>query len=261
MFTLLLRIFLVVSVLVGLLAFPSPLVISLPHSFLPAFRDLSAPLGTDRLGRNIYSLYSWGILATVVLAVPARLFTILVSSFFSLLVFYAGKISGFVMQSVSSVFISIPSLLSALVIIQIFGSGFFILFLAILVSDWAVAYETIQNKVRDIESSGYVVSAVCFGAGKFRIFRKHVLPGIFPVVYLLFVTGIPSVIMTLSIFSFLGVDMGTDVFGPGLGEQISFSKDYSEKSLSSVVTPVVGILVLIYSFGNNFSNNLSSKRN
>ena len=123
-----------------------------------------------------------------------------------------------------------------------------VIFIAIMISDWALTYETLQGKIREVKNSGFVTASVFFGAGKTWIFRKHILPAIFPVVYLLFVTGIPAVIMTLSIFSFLGVGMGAEYFGPGLGEQIAFSKDFIHLSPSPLIIPALGVLLMIYSF-------------
>ena len=54
--------------------------------------------------------------------------------------------------------------------------------------------------------------------------------------------------MTISIYSYLGINFGSEFFGPGLGEQISFSKDYFDKSPFSVIMPVLGIFLLVNVF-------------
>lgn len=237
-----------VSVISGLIFYKSPTRVNLEKSFYPAFQSFTMPLGSDRLGRNILSLYAYGAVATIILSIPARLLTILFSSIFSFIVFYFGKLGNGLLQPFSSVFISLPSLLIALLSIQLFGASVSVILISVILSDWALVYETLQNKIKEIESSGYVISSRCLGGGRTWIFKKHIIPGIYPVINLLFVTGIPSVIMTLSIFSFLGVDMGGSVFGPGLGEQIAFSKDYFSRSAASVIVPVIGILLMLYSF-------------
>ena len=46
-----------------------------------------------------------------------------------------------------------------------------------------------------------------------------------------------------------GVEKTGELWGPGLGEQISFAKDFYSKSPLSVLVPAVGIFLLVYSFG------------
>ena len=236
--------------LAGLL-YKAPVEVNLAASFIPSFDSLDYPLGTDRLGRNVFSLYAWGSLVTILLAIPARILTLALALLLSLVSWYGGRFAGTVLQAFSSVFIAIPSLLGALVILQVAGSGVIVIFLAIMISDWALVYETVQGKTREMKNSGYVTASILMGAGRLWVFRRHILPAVFPVVYLLFVTGIPAVIMTLSIFSFLGVGMGGGYFGPGLGEQIAFSKDFVHQGLAPLMAPVAGILLMIYSFSNS----------
>ena len=238
------------SMLAGLF-YEAPVTVRLADSFIPSFDSFEYPLGTDRLGRNVLALYAWGSLVTILLAIPARILTLGLSLLLSLLSWYGGRFAGGILQAFSSVFIAIPSLLGALVILQVADSGVLVIFLAIMISDWALVYETVQGKIREMKNSGYVTASTLMGAGRFWVFRRHILPAVFPVVYLLFVTGIPAVIMTLSIFSFLGVGMGAEFFGPGLGEQIAFSKDFVHQGLAPLLTPVLGILLMIYSFSNS----------
>lgn len=200
------------------------------------------------MGRNIYSLYSYGVFSTFIISLPARILTLIFSGLLSLLSFIGGKHLTFLIDSFASVFISIPSLLIALIVVYLFGSSFVFLILSIILCDWAFSYEGIQNKVREVYTKGNIIAAKTMGASSVHIFRFHILPELLSVLYVLFITGLPSVIMTIALLSYLGIDFSTDIFGPGLGEQLSFSKDYFLKSRESVLVPTVGIIMLIYTF-------------
>ncbi|TGK12224.1 ABC transporter permease subunit [Leptospira fletcheri] len=234
-------------VVAGILFHSPPTQVDLNESF----RSVSweAPMGKDRLGRDVWAMLGYGSLSTFLFAVPARIFTLVLASGFGLISYSSPFVQRNLLAPLSSVFISIPSLLLALLVVQVFGAGPFSLFIAILLGDWAQAYETLRARIDEASTSGYVTAAQCFGAGKFYVFRNHILPQAFQLLRVLMTTGLPSVVMTLAIFGFLGISEGGDFFGPGLGEQIAFSKDYAESAPWALVVPVFGILGLVYSVG------------
>lgn len=240
-----LRVFLILSVVVGILGYPAPVSVDLDRVNYPAFHSWVHPLGCDRLGRDIYAMFSYGVLSTLVIAIPARILTLAFSVVIAVLGFGLGEIVRFVLDQLSYVFLSIPSLLIALLVIAGLGASLVSLPIAILLSDWAMSYESLKAKLRELERSGFVVSSFAMGGGKFHVFRSHILPGLFSMLNYLFITGVPTVIMALAIFSFLGVDLSGDIFGPGLGEQIAFSGDYFDRNPLSVIVPIMGIILLV----------------
>lgn len=240
---------------IGILFFKPPTKIDLDQSFCSAF-TVEHPLGCDRMGRDIFALLSYGILATTLISIPARLLTLVVSLLFSLIVSYLPKALEKAFQSFVLVFLSVPSLLVALVVIALFESSFWSFLLAIVLSDWAQSFEPMQVKIREVLESGYVFTSKNLGASQIYIFYKHVLPEIKLLFWNLFQTGVPAVIMTVSIFSYFGMDFGSAVFGPGLGEQISFSKDFVHISFLPVLFPILGIIGVVISFETIRSNKI-----
>ncbi|PJZ67407.1 ABC transporter permease subunit [Leptospira wolffii] len=237
----------VLLLVLGLLFFPAPTKVDLKESFLSP--SWGHPFGKDRLGRDVFSMFAYGSVATFLFAVPARILTLALASAIGLVSYSNTIIKNNIISPLSSVFVSLPSLLLALLVVQVFGSGPIPLFLAIVLGDWAQSYETIRAKIEEVSGSGYVLAATCFGASRSYIFRKHLLPQTFRILGILLTTGLPSVVMTLAIFGFLGISSGSEIFGPGLGEQIAFSKDYAERAPWALVFPTLGILGLVFSVG------------
>ncbi len=205
-------------------------------------------LGCNKLGKDILALNIYGSLNAILFSIPARILTLTILMFTILSVYTLGNFCLIIMDSISSVFLSIPSFLLGLIILFTFGKSIFIFFVAIFLMDWANAYQTYIAKLNEVKSSNYVKASLILGGSKFFIFKKHILLELLSISKILFLTGIPSVIMTLSILSFLGIDFGTDYFGEGLGEQISFSKDYFYSSPFSLLSPILGILFLVLIF-------------
>lgn len=243
------RLYFILFVLFGLVWNQAPVGVNLDLVNYTAFQSSQHIFGCDRLGRDVFSLFSYGVLSTLLIAIPARLATILFSGSISMLVYTTGKFSEYFMNQISYVFLSIPSLLIALLILSGLGANFITLPISILLADWANAYETIQSRIKEINQSGYVVASYSMGASKMHVFQFHLLPGILSLLGYLFVTGVPNVIMAIALFSFLGVDWSGDFLGPGLGEQIAFSVNYFDKSPLAVIMPVFGIVFMIVGLG------------
>ncbi len=237
------------SFIPGLILFPDPGRISLNQSDCPvSFRHI---FGCDSLGRDVYSMYSYGILLNFFIAIPARVLSITLSLIMLSFSFSGIRTVKMFIDSFASVFLSVPSILIGLLIAVSFGKSLPVFLLALAAADWALSYETLSGKLRETENGGFIIVSSLFGAGRFYIFRKHIFPVLLEYSKTLFVIGLPGVIMTASLFSYLGLDFGISFFGPGLGEQISFSKDYFFRNQFSVAVPIIGILFSILLFREN----------
>lgn len=235
-------------VFVGLFLFESPTRVDLQLSHLGALEVLAHPFGCDRLGRDHWAMLSYGALTTILITIPSRILTLLFATFVSFVGMGKNKFLALLSEVFASVFLSVPSLLVALVTIAILSDSILGILLSIVFSDWAISFETLQGKLREIRKSGFISASQALGANSSHLLIFHYIPATRNILEFLFVTGIPSVIMTIALFSYLGINTDVFSFGPGLGEQISFSKDYFSVSPLSVLLPVLGIVSLVYSF-------------
>jgi peptide/nickel transport system permease protein len=235
--------------LVGMIVFQAPNYVNLEQANLSALQNWHHPFGCDRLGRDNWAMFSYGTFTTVLICIPARIFTLFFASSFAFLSYFQkGRFSLFT-DLLSSVFLALPSLLVALVAIAILPDSQWTIVIAIVFADWALSYETLQGKLREIKKSGFVSASISLGASSGHVFYFHLIPALRIILEFLFLTGIPSVIMTIALFSYLGINTNLLDFGPGLGEQISFSKDYFNKTPVSVLLPILCVIGLVYSFG------------
>jgi peptide/nickel transport system permease protein len=240
-----LSLFYILFLLLGIFLNSPPKEINLDLSNAKPFQTWEHPLGCDKLGRDIYSLLSYGSLSVFLFSIPARILTLLISTFIVFITYSTNKWFQLFIDSFASVFLSLPSFLVALILLYSIGQSSITFFISILITDWAMVYESLNAKLVELKLSPPVLASRSMGASHFFIFKFHLLPEMLSLLRVLFITGIPSVIMTLSIFSFLGMDFGSDYLGAGLGEQISFSKDYVSSSPLSVFAPILGILFLL----------------
>lgn len=245
----LMRIMLFSMFLIGIILYKSPNYVDLRLANAKPFMIEGHIFGCDRLGRDNWALFSYGIFSTLFLCLPARILTLVFAAFFAFLGYMQNGRFRFLTDVISSVFLALPSLLVALVVIAVLPPTQLAIMIAIVFSDWAMSYETLQGKLTELRRSPFIFASHSLGASSLHLFYFHFIPAFKSILEFLFITGIPSVIMTIALFSYLGID--TDIFqlGPGLGEQISFSKDYFDKTPVSVLLPILGIIGLVYSFG------------
>jgi peptide/nickel transport system permease protein len=236
----------IILLLIPALFMDPPINANLEKANLNPFSELEHIIGCDRMGRDLGALLYFGILGTLITSIPARSLSIIFGLILSLIHFLKIKPINKLLEVLSLVFLSLPSLVLAYLILFSMGKTILVLFLAEVLTSWPTIFESLSSKIRELENSNFVMMSYSFGIPKFKVFTRHIFPNLIRICSYLFLTGLPGTIMGLAILNFLGIDIGSDYFGPGLGEQISFSKDTFEKSPLSLILPILGIFSIVF---------------
>ena len=161
-------------------------------------------LGTDHLGRDIYSRLLHGarislIIAIVCLAVGGGIGVVL-----GLISGYYGGWIDEIIQRAIDVKRAMPLFLLALVAVLTFGASFTILVVVLSLSIWGSFARMIRGEVLSIRAMDYVSLARVAGASTPRILFKHILPGVIPTLTVLASLEVGVVILIEASLSFLG---------------------------------------------------------
>lgn len=161
-------------------------------------------LGTDHLGRDIYSRLLHGarislIIAIVCLAVGGGIGVVL-----GLISGYYGGWIDEIIQRAIDVKRAMPLFLLALVAVLTFGASFTILVIVLSLSIWGSFARMIRGEVLSIRAMDYVSLARVAGASTPRILFKHILPGVIPTLTVLASLEVGVVILIEASLSFLG---------------------------------------------------------
>lgn len=203
-----------------------PLEINLPARFETGFWEGKTEhlLGTDNLGRDIFSriLHGTGISLKVGYAVIA--ITAVVGIFIGLISGYFGGIVDIVIMRFIDILLSFPPLLLALVIAATLGTGIEKAMLAIAIIYIPSLARIVRGSVLTVKEMPYVEASRAIGAGKAWIILGHVLPNILTptIVYLTLLLG--DAILYTAALGFLGV--GIDPTTPEWGAMLSGGKDF-----------------------------------
>ena len=163
------------------------------------------PLGADELGRDMLTRLIWGGRLSLLMGVlPVVVSTLLGSAIGIVCGYRGGWLNGLVMRVVD-VFFAFPSVLLAIALSGVLGSGLVNSIVSLTVVFTPQIVRVAESVTTQIRTRDYVEAARVTGAGAFTIIRVHVLGNVLgPIV--VYATSLISVSMILaSGLSFLGL--------------------------------------------------------
>ena len=191
-------------------------------------------LGTDNMGRDLFSTLLYGLRTSVVIGIGAVLFQALLGIMVGLTAGYlGGRIDAFLMR-IADIQFSIPYLMVAIItsaVFQIaFGVGRFeelalpLLVLIIGISEWPKYARTVRASVLGEKSKEYVEAARVIGLNRRLIVYRHILPNTMTPVLVISTIQVAQAVMSEAALSFLG--LGMPITKPSLGSLINAGFEY-----------------------------------
>ncbi|HEY0275386.1 MAG TPA: ABC transporter permease [Paenirhodobacter sp.] len=184
-----------------------------------AMNGMVMHLGSDEMGRDVFSAMLYGLRISLFVAVTATGIALIIGTIAGLTAAYAGGRVDAALMRLVDLQLSFPSMLIALVLMAAFGTGLDKVIVAIIASQWAYFARTIRGSAVIERRKEYIQAAQVLGYSRLRIVAVHLLPnsiGPLAVVATVEMAGAISLEATLS---FLG--LGLPVTQPSLGLLIS----------------------------------------
>jgi oligopeptide transport system permease protein len=164
-------------------------------------------MGTDSLGRDLYSRILYGARMSLAVGVLTALLSLTVGTVIGAIAgFRGGKTDAFLMRMVD-VFYIFPSLLIAILLTVYLGRGFFGILFALALTSWVTQARLVRNLVLQAKEMLYVEGARAMGVNSTRIVVRHILPNIFAPIIVSLTFQIPTNIMSESFLSFIGLGL------------------------------------------------------
>jgi peptide/nickel transport system permease protein len=238
-----------VLALVSLLAVFAPLIA--PHgsnTVLPLgpfhVPTAGAPMGTDDLGRDIFSRVLFGVRASWLSALVVIGSGVLVGGVIGLI---AGTVGGFVdalLMRVTDLFLALPGPLLALAIVAVKGPGLRNTLIAVGIVWWPWYARIVRSEVRAFAARPHLDAARLGGAGPIRLALRHLLPGTLAPLCVTASLDVGNLVLTLAGLSFLG--LGAPPPTPELGAMTARGLSYLLVHWWIPVFPALAVFVLAF---------------
>ena len=210
-------------------------------------------LGTDYLGRDMYSRIIGGartsLVAMVFVLLAALVIGVVIGSF-------AGYVGGWVelvLISIIDIALALPSLIIALALIGVFSgaswswmSDYWKMIIALTLAWWA-NYARMSRAVVVAElQQPYIEAARVMGASHMWIFTKHILPHVLGLVVVYASADAGALVLAIATLSFLGLGVAPPT--PEWGQMLVDGMSYIEEFPSLVIIPGLALTAVVVSF-------------
>jgi peptide/nickel transport system permease protein len=205
-------------------------------------------LGTDHLGRDIYSRIVHGARVSLIVGVASTLLGSVLGGIIGLLSGYVGGKIDLVAQRIMDILQGLPLLVLALVMSAALGPSIHNVVIAISIPIVPRAARVIRSSVLSIREMQYVEAARALGLKHARIAFRHILPNTIGPFIVLCTAQLGSAILVEAALSFLG--LGVPEPYPSWGRMLSVSAaEYAQKAPHLVIFP--GLAISLAVFGSN----------
>jgi peptide/nickel transport system permease protein len=231
-------------------ALAAPLITKYNPTDQDLLRTLSGPsskhwLGTDDLGRDVWSRLVYGARTDLRVAFLAVLFPFCIGTLIGLVAGYFGGWIDTVTNWLVNIVVAFPFYVLVIALVFALGPGTQSIYIAITIVGWVSYARIVRGEVIVAKRREYVLAARAAGLSTRRILFRHLLPNTLGVVIVFVFLELPGVVLGEAFLSFLGLGIN-----PPQSSWGSLAEDGNAQYLSHpylIVIPSVAIAWLILS--------------
>ena len=245
-------IFVLIIVLASILA---PLLTSYDPSQISLGEKNTPPgaghiLGTDQLGRDVFSRVLYGGRVSIFVSVLGALSGSLIGMVLGSIAGYFGGKTDMLLVRLSEIFQTFPEMILIMIMVAILGQGVGNLILVFSVTGWMTTFRMVRNEFLALREETYVQVCEAFGMPKTSIMFKQILPNVLSPVIVATTVNVAGFILSEAGLSFLGVGVPSSV--PTWGNILNAAKSVEVVSNYWWLWAVPGVVISVFVLAVNF---------
>ena len=255
----------IVLLILFILAALAPWIAPYPYAYQNLDLGASPPsaehlLGTDILGRDLYSRILYGARISLLVGFVATTVALFIGVTWGLIAGYFGGKIDTVMMRIVDVLYGIPFIIFIILLMVVFGRNLWLLFIAIGAVEWLTMARIVRGQVLSLKNQEFILAAQAMGVSNFSMFKRHLLPNILGPIAVYATLTIPQVMLLESFLSFLGLGIQPPMssWGTLIKDGVESMEEYSWLLIYPGLTFTITLFALNF-FGDGLRDALDPK--
>lgn len=244
----------VLIVLVAITALASPIIapygyaaISRGDELLPSFTD-GHVMGTDPLGRDVFSRLVYSIRTALFIALAAEALSLAIAFVVGLVSGYLGGKIDQVLMAFTDIMFAFPGYLLAVLLVAVMGRSTWAIILALTIASWVGQTRLLRAQIMKMKTLEYVEAGRSMGASGWTLVLRYMTPSALGPILVTVSFGIPANMLAESGLAILGLGVAPPT--PSLGSMIIEGYAYvvNYPHLIAWPTGVFAVLMIAFTF-------------
>lgn len=203
-------------------------------------------LGTDGVGRDLLSRLMYGGRLSLGIGIAANAIAITLALLIGGSAGFLGGKTDFAIMRFVDLIMSMPTFFVILLFVVVLSPGAWVVILVISLFSWTYPARIFRSQILTLKRQDYILAAHAVGTPRRRVFLRHLLPHVLPLVIVYLALGIPSTIFAEASLSFVG--LGVPPPTPSWGSMIQDGMDYYRAAPWVALYPGLAIMLTVVCF-------------
>ena len=162
-------------------------------------------LGTNQVGQDIWSQLLYGARTSLAVGFGVGILSLILSIFFGLSAALIGGLYDKIIMRIVDAFIVIPMIVLVILVAAYIKPDLPVLILLLTVLSWQGGARVIRAQALSLKESGHIYASRTFGAGRFYVAWRHIVPDMGPILLVEFIYGVRRAVFMEAGLAFLGI--------------------------------------------------------